>query len=61
MLVEEWHVAHLLFWDVSMYSANILAVSAGFVKSVGAVFHPIWERRKVTVASLFYKTDAVAS
>jgi hypothetical protein len=25
-------------------SANILIVGAGFVKSVGAVFHPVWEQ-----------------
>jgi len=44
LLVEEWHVAHFCFWDISMYSANNLVFSARFVKSVGAVFHPIWDQ-----------------
>jgi len=41
LLVEEWHVAHFCLLDVSKYSANILVVSAGYVKSIGAVFHPV--------------------
>ena len=31
-------------FGIFMYSANILIVSARFVNSVGAVFHPIWEQ-----------------
>ena len=60
MLVEEWHVAYFCLWDISKYSANILVASAGFVKSVGAVFIQLGSSRKVAVASWFFKADAVA-
>jgi hypothetical protein len=33
-------------------SANALVVSAGFVKSVGAVFHPVWEQELITSSIL---------
>jgi hypothetical protein len=47
LLVEEWLVlVHFCLWDNSKYSANILVVSAGFVKDIGAVFNPVWERQK---------------
>jgi glucose-6-phosphate-specific signal transduction histidine kinase len=57
---EEWHVAYFCLWDISKYSANILVASAGFVKSVGAVFIQLGSSRKVAVASWFFKADAVA-
>jgi hypothetical protein len=33
-------VAHFFVWDISMDSA-------GFVKSIGAAFSPVWEQQKV--------------
>ena len=42
-------------------SANILVVSEGFVKSVGAVFiHQFGSSRKVVVAPWLFKADAVS-
>ena len=34
-------VAHFCLWDTYKDSTNIPVVSAGYIKSVGAVFHPI--------------------
>ena len=48
LLVEEWHVAHFCFWDISMYSANIFVVSARFVKTVGTVFHPVRKQLEIS-------------
>ena len=36
-------------------SANILIVGAGFVKSVGAVFHPVWEQQECSGCFLVNK------
>ena len=41
MLVKEWHVAPFF-----LHSAKILVVSAEFVKSAGAIFHPVWEQQE---------------
>ena len=39
-------MAHFCPWDILKNSANILVVRVGFVKSVGAVFHPVWEQQE---------------
>jgi hypothetical protein len=41
LLVKEWHVAPFF-----LHSAKILVVSAEFVKSAGAIFHPVWEQQE---------------
>ena len=61
MLVRRGVACSALYIEgVSKNSANILVVSANFVKSVGAVFHPVWGSRKVAVASWLFKADAGA-
>jgi hypothetical protein len=36
-----WHVANFCLWGVSKFSEKILVISAGCVKSVGAIFRPV--------------------
>ena len=59
MLVRRGVACSALYIEgVSKNSANILVVSANFVKSVGAVFHPVWEQKEG--ASWLFRSDAVA-